>query len=352
MDDLLADLAGLAEPIALVLDDYHVIETREVHDSLARSSASACPRSTWSSARAPTRRCRWRGCARSAQLLELRAAQLSFAPDEAAGLLDDALGVELSREQVAVLEARTEGWAAGLHLAALSLRAQADLPAALAAFAGSERSIVDYFAEEILDRLPEQARVFLERTSILERLTPPLCDAVVGEPGSAAMLAVLERGNVFITPIDQGRHWFRYHQLFADALRHRLQRDEPTLLSVLHERASAWLATNGLPEPALEHALTSKHWDRAASLLQGLFRRLMAQGEEMTLRRWLQSVPDLVCQRHPILAPLNSLALMMSGDVARLATFLAAAEPTLEAMGEHEALGMRAERPRAGHGQL
>ena len=269
VDDLLGDLAGLAEHVALVLDDYHVIETPEVHASLASIVRERLPTfhlviSTRADPPLPLARLRSIG-----QLLELRATQLAFAPDEAAGLLDDALGVELSQEQVAVLEARTEGWAAGLHLAALSLRAQADLPAALAAFAGSDRSIVDYFAEEILDRLPEQARVFLERTSILERLTPSLCDAVVGEPGSAAVLAVLERGNVFITPVDQGRQWFRYHQLFADALRHRLQRDEPTLLPVLHERASTWFAANGLPEPALEHALAAEQWDRAARLLQG-----------------------------------------------------------------------------------
>jgi LuxR family maltose regulon positive regulatory protein len=339
VDDLLGDLSGLAEPVVLVLDDYHVIDTPEIHASLAtivreRLHTFHLVISTRADPPLPLARLRSVG-----QLLELRAAQLSFAPDEAAGLLDAAVGVELSREQVAVLEARTEGWAAGLHLAALSLRARADLPAALAAFAGSDRGIVDYFAEEIIDNLPEQARQFLERTSILERMTPSLCDAVVGQPGSAAVLAVLERSNVFITPVDQGHQWFRYHQLFADALRHRLQRDEPTLLPALHERASTWLSANGLPEPALEHALAAEHWDRAAKLLQPLFRPLMAQGEEMTLRRWLQSVPELVCQQHPILGPLYSLALIMSGDTERLAAFLAAAEPTLAGAGEHEALG-------------
>ena len=296
VDELLGDLAGLAEHVALVLDDYHVIETPEVHTSLASIVREHLPTfhlliSTRADPPLPLARLRSIG-----QLLEVRATQLAFALDEAAGLLDDALGVELSQEQMAVLEARTEGWAAGLHLAALSLRAQADLPAALAAFAGSDRSIVDYFAEEIIDRMPEQARVFLERTSILERLTPPLCDAVVGEPGSAAVLAVLERGNVFITPVDQGRQWFRYHQLFADALRHRLQRDEPTLLPRA-PRARQHLVCGQQAARARRSSTPSRPSSGTAprGCSGRSSARCMSKGEEMTLRRWLQTVPDKVC---------------------------------------------------------
>ncbi|MBV9323847.1 MAG: helix-turn-helix transcriptional regulator [Chloroflexi bacterium] len=339
VDDLIGSLTRLARPLALVLDDYHVVEAREVHAGLAALLVQCPPAfhliiSTRSDPPLPLARLRSNG-----QLLELRAGDLQFSEHEAAGLLGDALGVDLSREQVAALGARTEGWAAGLHLAAISLQSQSDLQAAASEFAGSDRTVVDFFIEEVLERLPERTRVFLERTSILDRLNPGLCDAVVGEPGSLALLEALERANAFITPVDAGRRWYRYHQLFADALHYYLQREQATLVPELHRRASTWYMANALLEPALEHALVAGEWDRAADLLQRLFGSLIRRGEEMTVRRWLQIVPEEVCQQHRVLARVNATTLMMSGESARLATFLAAAEPRLELAGDHQAFG-------------
>jgi LuxR family maltose regulon positive regulatory protein len=337
--DLVTELVRLDRDLALVLDDYHLIDAQEVHARVADLVGQLPPRfhliiSTRADPPLPLARLR-----ANEQLVELRAADLQFSEQEADALLRGEKGLDLSDEQVAALDARTEGWAAGLQLAALALRDRADVPAMLADFAGTNRSVLDYFVEEVVARVPEETRVFLERTSILDRLSPALCDAVVGEVGSAAMLDLLERVNAFITPVDGTRAWYRYHQLFADALRHRLQRASPELVLELHARASAWYAANGWLDQAIEHALAGEQWDRVAELLRRAFFLLLRRGQEQTLNRWLRVVPESVCCAHPALSRFQASTLLMVGEYARLSAFLASAEPLLERAGEQQAHG-------------
>lgn len=245
----------------LVLDDYHVIESAEVHEplsflvehlpdafSLAVASRSDPP---W-----PLARMRSRG-----QLTEVRAADLRFTAEEAGEFLNRVMGLQLTSAEVQALEGRTEGWVAGLQLAALSLR-DIDDPARVAGFiddfAGSHRFVIDYLADEVLARQDDEVRDFLLGTSVLDRLHAGLCDAVTGRADSAAVLEHLERTNLFLTPLDDRDTWFRYHHLFADVLRARLRADRPGQVPSLHRRASEWYAAQGLPEDAVRHALAAE----------------------------------------------------------------------------------------------
>ncbi|MBV9356490.1 MAG: AAA family ATPase [Chloroflexi bacterium] len=339
LDALLRELDAIPEPLVLVLDDYHVVQSPVVHAGL-RYLLERLPAgmhlllSTRSDPPLPLARLR-----ANDQLLELRAADLRFSRDEASEFLRAVMGLELTDEQVAALGTRTEGWAAGLQLAGLSLRDRADASTAIASFTGSHRFVIDYLVEEVLTRLPDATRVFLERTSMLGRLTGALCDAVTGGSDSAGMLEELERANLFVSALDDGRHWYRYHQLLADGLRHQLQRRSPELLCELHDRASRWFEANGLVEEAVEHALASGSWDRAASLIAPLARVLISRGEQSTLRRWMTAVPADVRCTHPLLSGAFASSLLLMGDFATLQHFLDAAEPALEAMGARVPLG-------------
>jgi LuxR family maltose regulon positive regulatory protein len=338
VEELVRELCDLDAPLALVLDDYHQVRTAEIHAGVERLLEELPANfhlviSSRSDPPLPLARLRSNG-----ELLELRAADLKFLESEAAALLEVA-GLHLSAPQVVVLERRTEGWAAGLQLAALFLRDRDDTNGAITAFDGSRRLVVDYFVEEVLARLPERMRAFLERSSILDRLTAGLCDAVVGIRRSAAILEELERTNVFITPVDDTHIWYRYHQLFADALRHRLHRDQPEMVPDLHRRASDWSARSGLLEDAVEHALAGRCWDLAADLIGRLIVQLNGRGEHMTLARWLSSVPDEVSQRHHVLSGYRATSLLVSGELESLDTFLAGAEAALERARDRRALG-------------
>ena len=225
--------------MVLVVDDYHLIEAPEVHGRWSSCWTTCRPRCTWCWPAAadpplPLARLRARG-----QLAELRAAELRFTPDEAAELLREAIGLRPARRRVAALATRTEGWAAGLQLAALSLQGRADVAGFVAEFSGSHRFVLDYLAEEVLERQPRSVRTFLLETSVLDRLSGPLCDAVTGRRRRAsAMLESLERANLFLVPLDDGRGWWRYHHLFADLLRARLQRQHPARVPELHRAAA------------------------------------------------------------------------------------------------------------------
>ena len=185
----------------------------------------------------PTRRCRWLASAARGELVEIRAADLRFTPDEAAAYLNGMMGLGLAARDVAALEGRTEGWIAALQLAALSMQGRDDIAGFIAGFAGDDRYIVDYLVEEVLQRQPAEVRDFLLETSILDRLTGPLCDAVTGHDGGKAMLEALDRGNLFLVPLDDRRRWYRYHQLFADVLRAHLLDERPDRVPDLHRRA-------------------------------------------------------------------------------------------------------------------
>ena len=211
----------------------------------------------------PLARLRGRG-----ELVEIRAADLRFTADEAAAYLNEVMGLALTAEDVAALEGRTEGWIAALQLAALSMQGRDDVAGFIAGFAGDDRYIVDYLVEEVLQRQPDRVRSFLLQTSILSRLNGSLCDAVTGQDGGKAMLEALDRGNLFLVPLDDRRQWYRYHHLFADVLQARLLDEQPEDVPELHRRASDWYEQNGERSEAIRHALAGEDFERAADLVE------------------------------------------------------------------------------------
>ena len=237
---LLNDLGAVVGEIVLVLDDYHVIDAREVQDGMAFLLDHLPPRlhvviASRADPALPLARMRARG-----ELAEIRAAELRFTADEAAAYLNEMMGLQLTARDVAALEGRTEGWIAALQLAALSMQGRDDAAGFIAGFAGDDRYVVDYLAEEVLQRQPDRVQAFLLQTSILSRLSGPLCDAVTGQGGGKAMLEALDRGNLFLVPLDDRRRWYRYHHLFADVLQARLLDEQPGQVPDLHRRASVW----------------------------------------------------------------------------------------------------------------
>jgi LuxR family maltose regulon positive regulatory protein len=311
-------LATLPHEVALVLDDYHLITEQSIHRSLT-FLLDHLPRqlhlvmATRANPSLPLARLRTRG-----HLTEIRAADLRFTAEETAAFLTRGLGLELSDGDIAALEARTEGWIAGLQLAALSMRGRQDIPAFLKAFTGSQRYIIDYLTEEVLARQPEPVQTFLLQTAILERLQGSLCEAVMGEPGGEAsgqtMLEQLEQANLFLVPLDDERRWYRYHQLFAEALRHRLQRKHPALVPELHQRASAWYEQQGLTHDAVHHALAATDFARAARLIEHTAEMIAKRGEIATLRAWLEALPDELVRSRVELCLWQGWLLALSGQ--------------------------------------
>jgi LuxR family maltose regulon positive regulatory protein len=302
--------AGLGHGLTLILDDYHVIEAEPVHRSVAFLLEHLPPQlhlviATRSDPPLPLARLRARD-----ELAELRAADLRFAPDEAAAFLNEVMGLGLSAADVAALERRTEGWIAGLQLAALSMQGREDAPGFVRAFAGDERYVVDYLVEEVLQRQPQHIRSFLLQTSILDRMSGPLCDAVTGRDDGKGLLETLERGNLFVVSLDTKRQWFRYHHLFADALRVRAAEEHPGYLPTLHRRASAWCERHGQPSEAVGHALAGKDFGRAASLVELAGRAMLTGRQDAALLGWLQALPDELFRTRPVLSVYYALALI------------------------------------------
>ena len=256
---LLNDLDAIASDVVLMLDDYHVIDSPEVQVGMAfLVDHLPAQHHLVIAGRAdpalPLARLRGRG-----ELVEIRAADLRFTPDEAAAYLNGVMGLTLTAHDVAVLEQHTEGWIAALQLAALSMSGRDDIAGFIAGFAGDDRYIVDYLAEEVLQRQPVHVRSFLLQTSILDRLTGPLCDAITGQDvGGKARLAALDQGNLFLVPLDDRRQWYRYHHLFADVLRARLLDEQPDRVQELHQRATDWCERNGERSEAIRHALAGE----------------------------------------------------------------------------------------------
>jgi len=306
---LLNDLVALTQDAVLVLDDYHVIDAQAVHQALAYLLDHLPPQihlviATRADPPLPLARLRARG-----QLAELRATDLRFTSDEATEFLNRTMGLRLSADDFATLDARTEGWIAGLHLAALSLRDRdpehrRDF---MAAFSGTNRYILDFLADEVFDGQPQDIQRFLLCTSILDRLSGALCDAVAtagahdGPPsGGRAMLARLGATNLFVVPLDDDRTWYRYHPLFADFLRERLRRKHPDLIPDLHRRAYQWLEGKGLLAQAADHALAAADYEQAARLIEQVIAPTMWQrGELMTLQRWLERLPPALTRTRP-----------------------------------------------------
>jgi LuxR family transcriptional regulator, maltose regulon positive regulatory protein len=289
---LINDIATVPGDFILVLDDYQFIKAPPVHAGIAflldhLPSRMHLVIATRADPPLPLAHFRGRGT-----LLEIDADDLRFTLDEAVSLLKEMKGPELSPEDVGALNARTEGWAVGLKMAALSLRRQRDVSGFIAAFTGSQRYIMDYLIEEVLRQQPGEVQDFLLQTSVLERLTAPLCDAVTGRTDSRAMLINLERANLFIVPLDESREWYRYEHLFTELLRHQLEISSGTKeVSGWHQRASRWYRDNGLPADAIQHCLTAQDWERAMDLIYEESERRKKTGEMVTLLNWLKQLP-------------------------------------------------------------
>jgi LuxR family maltose regulon positive regulatory protein len=323
-----------AEPDAhqalLVLDDYHLIDSEAVHSSLEfllehRPPGLHLVLASRSDPPLALARLRGRG-----QLTELRAAELRFTADEAAALLRQGTavsGVALPETAVAALAARTEGWAAGLQLAALSLRGQPDAAGFTAAFTGSHRYVLDFLAEKVLAHQSEQVRTFLLETSVLERLSGELCDAVTGRPGSQALLEQAERAGLFLVPLDEVRGWWRYHHLFADLLRARLQAEQPSRAAQLHRNAAAWYDDHEMTDDAIRHAVAAGETAWAARLIEQHFDELIyVRGEGVTVRRWLSTLPGDLVRTRPRLLLAQAYLASVSGHRETVEPLLDAAE--------------------------
>ncbi len=302
LTSLINDIGSLATPVVLVLDDYHLIRAPAIDDAVAFLLDHAPPQlhlviTTREDPRLPLARLRGRG-----EMTELRAADLRFTPDEATAFLNETMGLALTEDDVAALELRTEGWIAGLQLAALSMSGRDDISGFIRAFAGDDRYIVDYLADEVLRRQPEEIRDFLLQTSILDRLTDPLCDAVTGRNGSKALLGSLERGNLFVIPLDDKRRWYRYHHLFTDVLRAHLLDEHPDQVPILHRRASDWHEHNGFRPEAIQHALAAGDARRAAGLVELAALAMLGSSQEETLNGWLEALPDDLVRAMPVLS--------------------------------------------------
>jgi len=304
-----------ADEVVLVLDDYHLIDSEPVHASVAFLLEHLPPGlhlvlTSRADPPLPLARLRGRG-----QLAELRAAELRFTGQEAAALLADATGTGLSEAAVAALVARTEGWAAGLRLAGLSLRGQVDTAGFVAAFSGSHRFVLDYLTDEVLAVQPEQVRGFLLETSVLDRLSGDLCDAVTGRTGSQAMLEHVERAGLFLVPLDEVRSWWRYHHLFADLLRARLQEEQPSRVPELHRAAAAWHEAHGLADGAVRHAVAAGDLAWAARLMEQHVETLLRQSEGATLRRWLSALPPETLRTRARLCVAQAVSAIVGGQV-------------------------------------
>jgi LuxR family transcriptional regulator, maltose regulon positive regulatory protein len=299
---LVNDLATVGAPLVLVLDDYHLITNATCHQTLGWFLDHLPPAvhvvvSTRLDPPLPLARMRARG-----ELAELRVGELQFTGEEAAALLNGSMGLALAAEEVARLAERTEGWAAGLVLAGLSLRGRPDPGGFVAAFSGGDRHVADYLLAEVLERQPPELREFLLRTSVLERLSGPLGDAVLETQDSAALLGELEASNLFVVPLDDHRQWYRYHQLFADLLQLQLVAREPGLVPVLHRRAAAWHQAAGQIDQAIGHASAAGDLAEAATLVARHWASHWLGGQRATVARWLEGLPEAAILADPPVA--------------------------------------------------
>jgi LuxR family maltose regulon positive regulatory protein len=327
---VLNELSAVPNDVALVLDDYHVIDAHDVQDGMAFLLEHLPPQvhlviTTRADPALPLARLRARG-----ELVEIRAADLRFTPEESAAYLNEVMGLDLGASDVEALEVRTEGWIAALQLAALSMQGRDDVAGFIAGFAGDDRYIVDYLVEEVLHSQPEQIRSFLLETSILARMTGPLCDAVTGQDGGKAMLEALDRGNLFLVPLDDRRRWYRYHQLFADVLRARLLDEQPDRVPELHQRACAWYEEHGDRSEAIRHAMAGGDLARAAALVELAIPATFQKDQAAAVRRWLEALPDELLRVRPVLSVAYAATLLEGGRVEGVDARLRDAERWLD----------------------
>lgn len=312
---LINEIADVPEHFILILDDYQLIEAQLIHNALGfllDHLPSNMHLVIASRSDPPLHLARLRG---RGQLMELRLNELRFTADEATEFLDRFTDLELTTDDVSALMSRTEGWIAGLQMAAVSMQGwdAAQVGSFIQAFTGSNRYIFDYLVEEVLEQRPQGTRDFLLQTSILDRLSGPLCDTVTGQSNGQQTLGQLELANLFIAPLDEGRSWYRYHRLFADLLRQRLQQIYPDKVPTLHRRASVWYERNGLVAEAVDHALLAHDHERAAQLVEENTEAVLTRSEFVTLLNWLEALPDDVVRVRPLLCAYHALVLLMGG---------------------------------------
>jgi LuxR family maltose regulon positive regulatory protein len=330
LTSLLNEISAIRDKFVLVLDDYHMVDSQLADKALTYLLEHLPPQmhlvvTTREDPNLQLARFRVRN-----QLTELRAADLRFTPSEAAEFLNQVMGLRLATEDIAALEARTEGWIAGLQLAALSMQGNQDIHGFIQTFAGDHQYIVDYLIEEVLQRQPAPIRDFLLQTAILDRLNGSLCDAVTGQPGGKARLETLQRGNFFLIPLDDKRHWYRYHHLFADVLRMHLMTEQPDQVPALHRRASEWYEQNGLEVDAIRHALAGGDFERTAGLIELTAPAMHRSRQEAILLGWLKALPEELFRNRPVLSIIYVGAVMSNGSVEGVETRLRDAERWLD----------------------
>jgi LuxR family maltose regulon positive regulatory protein len=339
LTSLLNEITSIPDDFLFVLDDYHAVDSKPIDEALSFLLKHLPPQmhlviTTREDPDLPLSKLRTRG-----QLTELRASDLRFTPAEAAQFLNQVMGLNLSEVDITALETRTEGWIAGLQLAALSMQGRSDATRFIQTFTGSNRFVLDYLVEEVLRQQTEVVQAFLLRTSILERMCGPLCEAVLcAQAGSGQeTLEYLERSNLFILPLDNERRWYRYHHLFADLLRQRLQQSVASSTKVvgmgvaeLHNRASLWFEDHGLDIEAFQHAAAAGEVDRAVQLIEGKGIPLYHRGALVPLLNWLAALPRTELDKRPKLWLMYARVLTSSGQASGVEEKLQAAEKALQ----------------------
>ena len=340
LSSLINDITAADGDIALILDDFHVVDAQPIHDAFAFLLDHLPPGmhlviASRSNPPLPLARLRAHG-----ELTEIRAGDLRFSPDEAAAFLNRGMGLDLAVADVAALEQRTEGWIVGLQLAALSMQGRTDPHAFITLFAGDDRYILDYLAAEVLQRQPEHVRTFLLQTAILDRLSGPLCNAVTGKDDGNALLDTLDRANLFIVPLDDKRHWYRYHHLFADVLQARLTEERPDDVPTLHRRAAAWYEHQGMPAEAIGQARAAADHHTVARILVNNIEEFERAGLYASTGHWLASLPDEMVRERPRLAIIHAMSALRTHDnnavARRLTTWAETAIDRLENRGQSD----------------
>jgi LuxR family maltose regulon positive regulatory protein len=328
---LVNDIATLSDDFVLVLDDYHEVDAKPIDHALTFLIEHLPPQmhlviATREDPYLPLAQLRARN-----QLTELRVAELRFTFSEATEFFNQLMGLNLSAENIAALETRTEGWVAGLQLAAISMRGYQDTPGFIQSFTGSHRFVMDYLVEQVLQQQPERTRIFLLHTCILDRMCGPLCDAILLDASVSGQVTLefLERANLFVIPLDHERRWYRYHHLFADVLRMRLMAEQSDQVSILHRRASEWYEQNGSTVDAIRHALAAEDFERAANLIERSVPEMRRSRQEATLLAWLKVLPDEIVHSRPVLSVAYAWALLASGELERVESRLRDAEQWL-----------------------
>ena len=324
------EITMISNKVVLVMDDYHLIDSQPIHDALIFLLENLPPQlhlviTTREDPPLQISRLRTRG-----QLNEFRAVHLRFSTAEIDKFLNQKMGLGLSKQDIAALEKRTEGWVAGLQLAAISMKGRTDISNFIQSFTGSHYFVIDYLVEEVLKYQPGRIRDFLLQTSILNRLTGSLCDALTGQKNGQNMLEALERANLFIIPLDSERQWYRYHHLFSDSLHQRLKSNHEFNIRDLHIRARDWFSKQGMEREALQQSLLAEDFEEAVKLINQLAMEVVQKGEYRTVSDWINSLPDDIQQEHPFLWALDVWALRMEGRFEAAETRIADVEEALK----------------------